>query len=610
MSRPSTGGWLVGSRLRLHHVYYLLAAFDLLTVCLSLFLFNSVTGTYSDSVAVNLVWARRLNDYSRLSELAAEVNAPGNDVFDSRDVEAESSRLSLARARFETLASAVRLDLERGVPRDEGVPLLSAFEEIAPTLERMVAEAGLIFARFRDGQPEKAGEHMAAMDQEYAKLNATLARLGRLVRDVQRAHFDEQVAAGVSLRRLEFVIAGLIVIMVAGVTLYGHALARRMKQAQAERLRAEAELERHRDHLEELVAERTAQLEVTHEQLRQAERLASIGTLAAGLGHDMNNVLFPIRCRLEVLEASRIEDPARAELTGVRQSIDYLQQLADGLRLLALDPDDPRVARGVTHLDRWSQEVRPLLETALPRRAKLVLELQAGLPPLAVAAHRLTQAAFNLVVNAGEAVGDGGTVRVWARAADHGNTVQVGVSDDGQGMTAEVRRRALDPFFTTKKRGFSTGLGLALVSGVAKAAGGDVDIQSAPGRGTTVVLTIPAARRPDSAAEAGAPRAAVSVADAQKSAVLGALLRSEGFEVCAGDGRPPEQAVLWVTDMAGHALDAARRFLQEGTQRRLIVYGSAPPGCEGLDALYIDESAGLEVIRRAFRQAAARLATG
>ncbi len=118
MSRPSTGAWLVGSRLRLHHVYYLLAAFDLLT----------------------------------------------------------------ARKRFQELASAVRLDLARTVPRDESAPLVAAFEEIDPAMERMVAEAGLIFARFRAGQPERAGEHMAAMDQEYAKLNATLARLGRLVR--------------------------------------------------------------------------------------------------------------------------------------------------------------------------------------------------------------------------------------------------------------------------------------------------------------------------------------------------------------------------------------------------------------------------------------------
>jgi hypothetical protein len=104
-------------------------------------------------------------------------------------------------------------------------------------------------------------------------------------------------------------------------------------------------------------------------------------------------------------------------------------------------------------------------------------------------------------------------------------------------------------------------------------------------------------------------RAAVSVGDAHKSAVLGALLRSEGFEVCAADGCPPEHAVLWVTDMAGNPLDAARRYLQKTPQRTLIVYGTPSPECEGLDALYIDESAGLEAIRRAFRQAAARLAT-
>jgi signal transduction histidine kinase len=608
MSTHSSGGWLAGTRLRLHHVYYLLAAFDLLTVCLGLFLINRVIEIYDESVAVNLVWAERLNDFSRLGELAAGVNAPGNDVFDSRDVEAESARLAQAVEAYGTRAAAVRRDLERDLTAPERAALLGAFEHAEPAMRQMVAEARQIFDRFRAGEPERAGEHMAAMDQEFAKVNAALARAGRLVRDVQRAHFGEQTAAAASLRRLEFVIAGCIVVMVAGVTFYGHTLARRMRQAQAERQQAADELERHRDHLEDLVAERTRELEATHERLRLAERLASIGTLAAGLGHDMNNVLFPVRCRLDVLDAAGIEGPARAELAGVRHSIDYLQQLADGLRLLALDPDDPRIAGGVTHLDRWAQEIRPLVQTALPRGSGLVVDVPEGLPPVAIPAHRLTQAAFNLVVNAGEAADGKGTVRLWARAAAGGKAVQVGVSDDGQGMTSEVKRRALDPFFTTKKRGLSTGLGLALVSGVAKSAGGRVDIQSAPGRGTTVILELPAACRAGAPAGDGSPLAALSIGNPHTAAVLGALLRSEGFDVRAGDGAPPEEAVLWVTEPPGDSIDAARRYLDRSPRRSLIVYGGAVPELERLGAAAIREADGLEAIRLAFRRAAARVA--
>lgn len=603
-----TGGSPTRTRLRLHHVYYLLAAFDLLAVSLGLFVINRIAVIYADSVALNQVWAGRLNDYARLGELAADVNAPGNDVFDSRDVEAEAARLAASKDRFDQMLSAVERDLMSNVPAAERSALVVVFSEIAPAMEQMLGEARQLFADLREGRPEQAGERMAAMDQDYATVHSILARLGRLVRDIQRSHFDQQMTAAAALRRLEFVIAGLIVMMVVGVTLYGHTLALRMKQHQAERARAEEELERHRDHLEELVAQRTAQLEATHEQLRVAERLASIGTLAAGLGHDMNNILFPIRCRLEVLEASRLSGPARAELAGLRRSIDYLQQLADGLRLLALDPDDAAMARGVTHLHSWSQEVRPLLQTALPRGTTLVVDVPEDLPRPAVAAHRLTQAAFNLVVNAGEAIVDGGTVRLWARATDDAGSVCVGVSDDGCGMTPEVRRCALDPFFTTKKRGFSTGLGLALVAGVAKSAGGRVDIESAPGRGTTIVLTMPAATQPvaDSGARPGAPQAAVSLRDARMAAVLSALLRSEGFEVHHGDGSPPPDTVLWVTDTS---LEAARRFVAHSPHCRLVVYGQRAPEWDALGAACIDESGGLDAMRRAFRQAVAKGAT-
>ena len=102
-------------------------------------------------------------------------------------------------------------------------------------------------------------------------------------------------------------------------------------------MRVEAELADHRVHLEEMVRQRTEQLQASNEQLRQADRLASIGTLAAGLGHDMNNVLLPIRARLDALDAAKLSAEVREQLQAVRRSVNYLQQLSDGLHLMALD---------------------------------------------------------------------------------------------------------------------------------------------------------------------------------------------------------------------------------------------------------------------------------
>jgi len=259
-----------------------------------------------------------------------------------------------------------------------------------------------------------------------------------------------------------------------------------------EQRRAEEELREHREHLEELVAERTGELEASHEQLRLADRLASIGTLAAGLGHDMNNVLLPIRFRLDALHAKDLPDHARTHFVEVRKSVEYLQQLADGLHLLSLDPEDAEASAAGTDVTAWWEQVGTLLARGLPKHVRLATSWPSNLPPLAVAPHRLTQAVLNLVVNAGEAVGEDGKVRVWAEPFEDRRFVRLGVTDNGHGMTPQVKRRALDPFFTTKTRGLGTGLGLSLVQGVARSAGGTVQIDSAPGGGATIVLTLPA----------------------------------------------------------------------------------------------------------------------
>ncbi|MHC4448311.1 MAG: PAS domain-containing protein, partial [Planctomycetota bacterium] len=193
-----------------------------------------------------------------------------------------------------------------------------------------------------------------------------------------------------------------------------------------EQRRAEAELARHREHLEEIVAERTSELEASQAQLRLTDRLASIGTLAAGLGHDMNNVLLPVRCRLDALAARELPREAAEHFEAVRKCVQYLQQLADGLHLLALDPEHTEPAGESTELSSWWEQVGSLLARGLPRHVRLATSWPSDLPPVAVAPHRLTQAVLNLLVNAGEAVGDDGKVRVSAET--DGRTVRLAVT--------------------------------------------------------------------------------------------------------------------------------------------------------------------------------------
>jgi PAS domain S-box-containing protein len=372
----------------------------------------------------------------------------------------------------------------------------------------------------------------------------------------------------------------------------------------SDRRAAERVRELHREELERQVAERTRSLEETHEKLRTADRLASIGTLAAGLGHDMNNVLLPVRCRLEVLEAERLPEPVREQMAAIRKSVDYLQNLADGLHLLALDPTEEDSSGAATDLTQWWEQVGTLLARCVPKHARLTTSWSTDLPRVAVPPHRLTQAVLNLLVNAGEAVGANGRIRVEARAA--GASVRLSVTDNGHGMPEDVRRRALDPFFTTKKRGLGTGLGLSLVQGVVRSAGGTVEIQSKPGRGTTITLTLPYAASGEevSAKDNGRRKiAAICTTDQRARGLIGALLSAEGFDVCERGMEEFDGADIVVIDAGRSPADCAAA-VAPGTV--VVALGDAGEAWRKVDAIAILRLDDFEAVRAAVAAAIAR----
>jgi len=237
-----------------------------------------------------------------------------------------------------------------------------------------------------------------------------------------------------------------------------------------------------RSRMQHLITEQTRALATANLRLQLTDRLASLGTLAAGLGHDMNNVLLPVRARLNALEHGGLSPAAVRHIRAVRRSIAYLQHLSDGLHFLALNPDGPGIAGDAdetTNVATWWTNMGPLLRKSLPPHVKLSVRLPRDLPEVRIPPHWLTQAILNLMVNAGEAAPKGrrgAHVRLSAQTVDDGPnaTVRLSVSDNGRGMAPAIQRRAFDPFFTTKAREMGTGLGLPLVRKVAARAGGQV----------------------------------------------------------------------------------------------------------------------------------------
>jgi PAS domain S-box-containing protein len=358
-----------------------------------------------------------------------------------------------------------------------------------------------------------------------------------------------------------------------------------------EQREAQQVLARDRETLERLVAERTAQLERSNEKLRMADRMAMIGTLSAGLGHDMANLLLPVRMRLDSIDACDMPASAREDIAAIRSACDYLQRLAGSLRLLALDPEKRDARDTSTDLVAWWEEAEAMIRNGIVRPATLETRFNTPLPRVAIGRAALTQVVFNLVQNAGEAMrGRADACVTISCEADPSGDVRLSVGDNGPGMDEATRGRCLEPFFTTKTRGMSTGLGLALVSGLVKGVGGSIDIVSTPGRGATFHLLLPperAIRDSDGAEHAPRRRAVVTLADRRLGAVLGAVLREIRYDTLpAADAM---EADVWLGEaLDGPSCERVLKLAAAAPSVHFIVLTDRPaaelPGVARLDA--------------------------
>lgn len=358
---------------------------------------------------------------------------------------------------------------------------------------------------------------------------------------------------------------------------------------------AELEVQRHREHLEQLVRERTAELEASHERLRLADRLAAIGTLAAGLGHDMGNLLLPMRMRLDALESVGLPDSAQEDIRAIRDACEYLKRLSRGLRLFALNPEETRASGVVTDIPVWWADISPFLRNALQRGIELHASIPVEAPRIVISPHMLTQAVYNLVQNAGDAMKSraSGRVSVTATPAADGSAIVIEVSDNGPGMSEEVLRRCMEPFFTTKPRGISTGLGLALVRGAIHNAGGSIDIKSRQDEGTTFRLTIPtvsAAVARQVTSDSGPRIACVDLRDSRIAAFVSAVLGSMDVRVIREAWSPKSVAPLLVIDSKSDRLMELKAFLRDNPTRRALVLGENPDIMSG-DQIVVIEAA-------------------
>ena len=356
------------------------------------------------------------------------------------------------------------------------------------------------------------------------------------------------------------------------------------------------------------------------ENLRRTERIQALGELTGGVAHEFNNLLMVIRANAEMM-LTHADGEAAARAAEIVQAADRGRNLTDGLLSFARrQPLNPvRVP-----LDAAVEDIQRLAAPLLGVEMEIaVLPIPAG---TAVMADRtqLQNALLNLLINARDAMPDGGRITIAAGPGPEPGQCHITVADSGTGMTPEVLEKACEPFFTTKDQGKGTGLGLSMVAGFARQSGGDFLLSSRPGAGTTATIRLrcadgdpSAARDEDGAEQDGAPppalpplRVLVTEDDPQVRAGVVAMLVQGGHRAAAAGAGPDaldlmaeEDFDLLVTDimlprgMNGVALacEARRMFPRLG-----VVLMS---GYHGSDPVPLDAVEPAAVLRKPFARA-------
>lgn len=224
-------------------------------------------------------------------------------------------------------------------------------------------------------------------------------------------------------------------------------------------------------------------------QFLRAQRLESVGTLASGIAHDLNNVLVPIMMASEVLKELQSTKDAVDMVALIKSSADRGAAIVKQLLSFVRGGDGERV---LVDLGTLIREVADVARKTFPRAIKTEYKIERGLRIVHADPTQLHQVLMNLCINARDAMPNGGTLFVEAKNGRESNVI-IEVKDTGTGMPPDVLDRIFDPFFTTKEPGKGTGLGLSTTIGIVKSHGGTVTVESQIGVGTSFSVSLPAA---------------------------------------------------------------------------------------------------------------------
>ena len=239
------------------------------------------------------------------------------------------------------------------------------------------------------------------------------------------------------------------------------------------------------------------------EQLLRAQRMESIGTLAGGIAHDLNNILSPILMAVDMLQINTTDEETKRWLTMARENAERGASMVKQVLTFARGVEGERVSVQIKHIVK---DLVKVLNETLPKSIAVKYDIEPELDIISADATQIHQVLMNLCINARDAMPNGGTLTITASntkldenyarmyiEAKPGRYVLLSVKDTGEGMSQGIQQRIFDPFFTTKEIGKGTGLGLSTALTIIKSHGGFLNVYSEPDKGTQFTIYLPAA---------------------------------------------------------------------------------------------------------------------
>lgn len=456
---------------------------------------------------------------------------------------------------------------------DEGFCIIEFFDgPHGPLSDYVHVLANAAYAKHA-GIPNVVGQKLREMVPDEA--DDWVARYGAVLRTGEPLHFEQELVAtghvlSVTTFRVEPAEKRQVAVLFKDVT------ARR---------RAEEALRRLNEELEERVTAALAEQAKAEEALRQAQKMEAIGQLSGGIAHDFNNLLGGIlsaqelmRQRLEQSRFDALEPLLKLSSDSAQRASSLVHRLLAFSRQQTLQPCSTQVAMLVSGMEE-------LLRRTIGPSITLTSHFPCQLWPTFIDPPQLESALLNLCINARDAMPAGGVIDIFgdnlllddqqacALELPAGEYVRLCISDNGNGMSAEVAERAVDPFFTTKPMGQGTGLGLSMAYGFVRQSGGQLRVLSTLGEGTRIELLLPRHREHP---EAPGPRPTRTPLEKSSSATQRILL--------VEDHAALRVVVCEVLEELGYRVDAfengpaALAHLQDGERPDLLLSDIGLPG--------------------------------